>query len=225
MEGMRLEDEAIAAIRSNPEEATFENTILPRTDELLSRATDVFFNLLSANTCEAMDELALQQSEIAHGKLETTVKHFQHQLAYNVIPHIDVFLDNNYTREEAKMYYETRKIMHSDIRVSATCVRVPVMRAHSEAVWIECEDPITPDQARAALQLAPGVVVMDEPRANVYPMPKDCTSKDPVYVGRIREDLSSDYGLTFWVVGDQIKKGAALNAVQIGQYLLAHKGR
>ena len=174
---------------------------------------------------EAMDELALQQSEIAHGKLETTVKHFQHQLAYNVIPHIDIFLDNNYTREEAKMYYETRKIMHSDIRVSATCVRVPVMRAHSEAIWIECEDPITPDQARAALQLAPGVVVMDEPRANVYPMPKDCTSKDPVYVGRIREDLSSDYGLTFWVVGDQIKKGAALNAVQIGQYLLAHRGR
>ncbi len=172
---------------------------------------------------EAMDELALQQAEIAHGKLGTTVQHFQHQLAYNVIPHIDTFLDNNYTREEAKMYHETRKIMHSDIRVSATCVRVPVMRAHSEAVWIECEDPITPDQARAALQLAPGVVVLDEPRNNVYPMPIDCTSKDPVYVGRIREDLSSDYGLTFWVVGDQIKKGAALNAVQIAQYLLAHK--
>lgn len=174
---------------------------------------------------EAMDELALQQSEIAHGKLNTTIHHFQHQLAYNVIPHIDVFQDNDYTREEQKMYYEARKIMHSDIRVSATCVRVPVMRAHSEAIWIECEHPITPQQARATLQLAPGIVVMDEPRSNTYPMPKDCTEKNPVYVGRIREDLSSDYGLTFWVVGDQIKKGAALNAVQIAQYMLAHKAK
>ena len=174
---------------------------------------------------EAMDELALQQAEIAHGKLDTTVKHFQHQLAYNVIPHIDVFGDADYTREEAKMYHETRKIMHSDIRVSATCVRVPVMRAHSEAVWIECEQPITPDEARAAFHLAPGLVVMDEPRANVYPMPILCTSSDPVYVGRIREDFSSDNGLTFWLVGDQIKKGAALNAVQIAQYIIAHRPR
>ena len=174
---------------------------------------------------EAMDELALQQAEIAHGKLDTTVKHFQHQLAYNVIPHIDVFGDADYTREEAKMYHETRKIMHSDIRVSATCVRVPVMRAHSEAVWIECEQPITPDEERAAFHLAPGLVVMDEPRANVYPMPILCTSSDPVYVGRIREDFSSDNGLTFWLVGDQIKKGAALNAVQIAQYIIAHRPR
>ena len=174
---------------------------------------------------EAMDELALQQAEIAHGKLDTTVKHFQHQLAYNVIPHIDVFGDADYTREEAKMYHETRKIMHSDIRVSATCVRVPVMRAHSEAVWIECEQPISPDEARAAFHLAPGLVVMDEPRANVYPMPILCTSSDPVYVGRIREDFSSDNGLTFWLVGDQIKKGAALNAVQIAQYIIAHRPR
>ena len=174
---------------------------------------------------EAMDELALQQAEIAHGKLDTTVKHFQQQLAYNVIPHIDVFGDADYTREEAKMYHETRKIMHSDIRVSATCVRVPVMRAHSEAVWIECEQPITPDEARAAFHLAPGLVVMDEPRANVYPMPILCTSSDPVYVGRIREDFSSDNGLTFWLVGDQIKKGAALNAVQIAQYIIAHRPR
>ncbi|MBR5102698.1 MAG: aspartate-semialdehyde dehydrogenase [Muribaculaceae bacterium] len=172
---------------------------------------------------EAMDELALQYAEIAHGKDEVTIKHFQHQLAYNVIPHIDVFGDADYTREEAKMYHETRKIMHSDIRVSATCVRVPVMRAHSEAVWIECENPITPDEARAAFHLAPGLVVMDEPRANVYPMPRMSSGKDPVFVGRVREDFSSDNGLTFWLVGDQIKKGAALNAVQIAQYLLAHK--
>ncbi len=171
----------------------------------------------------AMDELALQYSEIATAKGEVTVSHFPHQLAYNVIPHIDVFTDNDYTREEMKMVMETRKIMHSDIRVSATCVRVPVMRTHSEAVWIETERPITPDEARAALHLAPGVVVMDEPLSNVYPMPITCSHKDPVYVGRIRHDTSSDYGLTFWVVGDQVKKGAALNAVQIAQYMLAHR--
>ena len=134
-----------------------------------------------------------------------------------------MFGDADYTREEAKMYHETRKIMHSNIRVSATCVRVPVMRAHSEAVWIECENPITPDEARAAFHLAPGLVVMDEPRANVYPMPIHSSGKNPVFVGRVREDFSSDNGLTFWLVGDQIKKGAALNAVQIAQYLLAHR--
>ncbi len=169
---------------------------------------------------EAMAELALQHAEITTHQ-PVTVREFQHQLAYNVIPHIDVFQDNDYTREEQKMFYETRKIMHSDIRVSATCVRVPVIRAHSESVWIETERPISPMEARAALKLAPGVVVMDNPGRNEYPMPLFVTQRDPVYVGRIREDLSSDNGLTFWVVGDQIKKGAALNAVQIAQYLIA----
>ena len=130
-----------------------------------------------------------------------------------------MILDNGYTREETKMYTETRKIMHSDIRVSATCVRVPVIRAHSESVWIETERPITPDEARRALMGAPGVTVVDNPSCNEYPMPLYVNRQDPVYVGRIREDYSSDNGLTFWVVGDQIKKGAALNAVQIGQYL------
>lgn len=109
--------------------------------------------------------------------------------------------------------------MHSDIRVSATCVRVPVIRAHSESVWIETERPISPDEARRALMGAPGVTVVDNPSCNEYPMPLYVNRQDPVYVGRIREDYSSDNGLTFWVVGDQIKKGAALNAVQIGQYL------
>ena len=169
---------------------------------------------------EAMNELALQYAEIAHGKSEVTHQYFQHQLAYNVIPHIDVFMGNAYTREETKMYQETRKIMHSDIRVSATCVRVPVIRAHSEAVWIETERPIAPDEARRALENAPGIVVIDNPYTNTYPMPLFASHQDPVYVGRIREDYSSDNGLTFWVVGDQIKKGAALNAVQIGQYLI-----
>ena len=172
---------------------------------------------------EAMDELALQFQEIATGKPDVTIQHFQHQLAYNVIPHIDNFQSNGYTREEEKMYNETRKIMHSDIRVSATCVRVPVVRAHSEAIWIEAEKPITPDEARRAFQGAPGLVVLDNPVRNEYPMPLFVNRRDPVYVGRIREDLSSDNGLTFWVVGDQIKKGAALNAVQIGQYLVDHR--
>lgn len=171
----------------------------------------------------AMTELAMQYLEIATGT-RPTVKNFQHQLAYNVIPHIDTFQGNDYTREEMKMFYETRKIMHSnEIATSATCVRVPVMRTHSEAVWIETESPVTAAQARNALRNAPGVVVVDDPQSNLYPMPIDCTRKDPVYVGRIREDLANPCGLTLWVVGDQIKKGAALNAVQIGQYLIAHR--
>jgi aspartate-semialdehyde dehydrogenase len=171
----------------------------------------------------AMDELALQHAQIAAGN-EPTVKCFQHQLAYNVIPHIDVFQDNGYTREEMKMFHETRKIMHSpDIRVSAMCVRVPVMRAHSEAIWVETERKVTPAEARNAFEHAQGIVVLDNPEKNEYPMPLHCTLKDPVYVGRIREDLANDNGLSFWIVGDQIKKGAALNAVQIGQYILAHK--
>ena len=120
------------------------------------------------------------------------------------------------------MFNETRKIMHSDIRVSATCVRVPVMRAHSEAVWIETERPISPDEARAALHLAPGVVVMDEPRSNTYPMPIHCTRQDPVYVGRVRKDLACENGITYWLSGDQIKKGAALNAVQIAEWLIGN---
>lgn len=169
---------------------------------------------------EAMSELALQYAEISHGQQEVTHEHFQHQLAYNVIPHIDVFMDNGYTREEKKMYQESRKILHSNIRVCATCVRVPVIRAHSEAVWIETERPIKPEEARQALENAPGIVVIDNPYTNSYPMPLFASHKDPVYVGRIREDYSSDNGLAFWLVGDQIKKGAALNAVQIGQYLV-----
>lgn len=118
------------------------------------------------------------------------------------------------------MFNETRKIMHSDIRVSATCVRVPVMRAHSESVWLETERPVSVEEARAAFAAAPGVVLMDDPVAKVYPMPLFVAGKDPVYVGRIRRDLTSDNGLTFWCVSDQIRKGAALNAVQILETLL-----
>lgn len=171
----------------------------------------------------AMDELVEQYREIADGK-EPTVKKFAHQLAYNVIPHIDVFTDNGYTKEEMKMYNETKKIMHAPkLDVSAMCVRVPVMRAHSEAIWVETERPISVYEARNAFAEAEGVVVVDDPANNIYPMPLDIAGKDPVYVGRIRRDLTNECGLSFWVVGDQIKKGAALNAVQIAQYILKHK--
>ena len=121
------------------------------------------------------------------------------------------------------MYNETRKIMHSDdIKVSATCVRVPVMRAHSEAIWVETERPVSVEEAVEAFEKAPGLVVKDNPAEKQYPMPLDLANEDPVYVGRIRKDLCDDCGLSFWVVGDQIKKGAALNAVQMAQWLLAN---
>jgi len=119
------------------------------------------------------------------------------------------------------MYNETRKIMHSNIEVSATCVRVPVMRAHSEAIWIETERPVSPEEARAAFSSANGVEVIDNPANKEYPMPLHLSGKDPVYVGRIRKDLTNENGLSFWSVSDQIRKGAALNAVQIAEYLIS----
>ena len=171
----------------------------------------------------AMQELINQYGELAEGK-EPTVEKFAYQLAYNVIPHVDVFQENGYTKEEMKMFNETRKIMHApEINVSAMCVRVPVMRAHSEAIWIETERPISPEEAREVLSKAEGVVLVDEPAEKKYPMPLFVAGKDPVFVGRIRKDLANENGLTFWLVGDQIKKGAALNAVQIALYMLKHK--
>lgn len=171
----------------------------------------------------AMDELVNQYKELAEGK-EPTIEKFAYQLAYNVIPHIDVFMDNGYTKEEMKMYHETKKIMHApELNVSATCVRVPVMRAHSEAICVETERPISVEEAREAFSKANGVVVIDNPANKEYPMPLFVANQDPVYVGRIRKDLTNEKGLSFWVVGDQIKKGAALNAVQIAQYMIANK--
>lgn len=131
-----------------------------------------------------------------------------------------MFTENGYTKEEMKMYNETRKIMHSDIEVSATCIRVPVMRAHSESTWIETEKPLSLEEVRKAFSEADGVIVVDDPAKKEYPMPLDIAGKDKVYVGRIRKDLTSDNGLTFWTVSDQIRKGAALNAVQIAEYLI-----
>ena len=144
-------------------------------------------------------------------------------IAFNVIPHIDVFEDNGYTKEELKMVNETRKIMHApDIKVSPTCVRVPVYISHSESIVIETEKPITPEEARDILSKAEGVIVEDDPKANVYPMPIDVAGKDDVFVGRIREDLSFDNGLAMWVVADNLRKGAATNAVQIAELLVKY---
>ena len=167
----------------------------------------------------AMQELEVQHRQLVKGE-EPTVSKFAYQLAYNLIPQVDVFTDNGYTKEEMKMYHETRKIMHTDIEVSATCVRVPVMRAHSEAIWLETERPVSVEEAREAFNKAEGVVVIDNPSKKEYPMPLDLSGKDPVYVGRIRKDLTNENGLSFWSVSDQIRKGAALNAVQIAEYLI-----
>ena len=170
----------------------------------------------------AMAELEAQHASLAKGE-EPTVEKFAHQLAFNVIPHIDVFTDNDYTKEEMKMFNETRKIMHSDIAVSATCVRVPVMRAHSESIWVETERPISIEEAREAFSSSEGIVLMDEPAEKKYPMPLFIAGEDPVYVGRIRKDLTNENGLAFWCVADQIKKGAALNAVQIAEWIIRNK--
>ena len=167
----------------------------------------------------AMAELQQQYGEIIAGQ-PVTVKKFPHQLAYNVIPQIDVFQPNGYTKEEMKMFNETRKIMHSAVRCSAMCVRVSSLRAHSESVWIETERPISVEEAQRALAAAPGVTLHDDPANLVYPMPLDTAGKDDIFVGRVRKDLADDCGLTFWLSGDQIRKGAALNAVQIAEYLI-----
>ncbi len=209
-------------IIANPNCTTIQMVVALQAIERLSHIRRVHvstYQSASGAGAAAMDELVEQYAELGRGE-EPTVNKFAFQLAYNVIPHIDVFTDNGYTKEEMKMYNETRKIMHSDVAVSATCVRVPVMRAHSESVWLETERPISIDEARTAFAEAEGVVLMDEPQDKIYPMPLFMAGKDPVYVGRIRKDLTCENGLSFWCVSDQIRKGAALNAVQIAEWLV-----
>ena len=202
-------------IIANPNCTTIQMVVALNAVEKLSHITrghvSTYQSASGAGAAAAMTELETQYAELGAGK-EPTVAKFAFQLAYNVIPHIDVFTDNDYTKEEMKMFHETRKIMHSDIRVSATCVRVPVMRAHSESVWLETERPVSVEEVRAAFAEEPGVVLMDDPAGKVYPMPLFIAGNDPVYVGRIRKDLTCENGLTFWCVSDQIRKGAALNA-------------
>ncbi|MCM1027983.1 MAG: aspartate-semialdehyde dehydrogenase [Pseudoflavonifractor sp.] len=212
-------------IIANPNCTTILMVVALKPIHEISRITNVHvasYQAASGAGATAMDELAAQYGQISRGE-KPVVEKFAYQLADNVIPHIDIFLDNDYTKEEMKMYYETKKIMHEPgLDVSATCVRVPVMRAHSEAVWIHTQSPVSPEDARKALSKAPGVVVVDEPASKKYPMPLDAAGQDPVYVGRIRRDTADPNGLTLWLTGDQIKKGAALNAVQIAQYLIAN---
>ena len=167
----------------------------------------------------AMDELQQQYRELLNGQ-PVTVSRFPHQLAYNVIPQVDVFTDNGYTHEELKLFNETRKIRHTDVACSATCVRVSSLRSHSESIWIETERPISVEEARNAILNAPGCTLVDDPDRLVYPMPLETAGKDDVFVGRIRKDLADVCGLTLWISGDQIRKGAALNAVQIAEYLM-----
>ncbi len=168
----------------------------------------------------AMKELEQQYKEMVETGHVSTIEKFPHQLAYNVIPQIDKMTPNDYTKEEMKMFNETRKIMHSDVRTSATCVRVSSLRSHSESVWFETERPVSVEEIREALSKAPGVKLVDDPQNYVYPMPLESAGKDDVYVGRIRKDLADDNSNTLWLTGDQIRKGAALNAVQIAEYLI-----
>lgn len=209
-------------IIANPNCTTIQMVVALKAIEGLSHIKKVHVSTYQAASgagAAAMDELVEQYAQIGRGE-EPSVSKFAYQLAYNLIPQVDVFTENGYTKEEMKMYHETRKIMHSDITVSATCIRVPVMRAHSESIWLETEQPITLEAATKAFEKAEGVVLMDDPNNKKYPMPLFLAGKDPVYVGRIRKDLTNPNGLTFWCVSDQIKKGAALNAVQIAEYLI-----
>jgi aspartate-semialdehyde dehydrogenase len=209
-------------IIANPNCTTIQMVVALKPIEALSHIKKVHistYQSASGAGASGMDELQAQTVQIANNE-EPTVKKFAFQIVQNLIPHIDVFLDNDYTKEEMKMFHETRKIMHSDILVSATAVRVPVMRAHSEAIWVETENEISVDQARAAFENAEGVIVIDNPAEKQYPMPLFLAGRDEVFVGRIRKDLTTPNGLAFWTVSDQIKKGAALNAVQIAEYLV-----
>lgn len=210
-------------IIANPNCTTIQMVVCLKPLEELSHIKKVHvatYQAASGAGAAAMDELVEQTKQLVNGE-EPTIEKFAHQLAFNIIPQVDVFTDNDYTKEEMKMFNETRKIMGSDISVSSTCVRIPVMRNHSEAIWIETEKPISVQEAKKAFKNAPGVTLFED--GTTYPMPLGSASEDDVFVGRVREDIANENGLTFWCVGDQIKKGAALNAVQIAEYLVENK--
>ena len=187
----------------------------------IERINVATYQSVSGTGKEAIDELA-EQTKAVIGRHEVKVDVYPKQIAFNVLPHIDVFMDNGYTKEEMKMIWETQKIMEdASIRVNPTTVRVPVFYGHSEAVHIETRRKISAAEARHLLEKAPGVVVMDDRRPGGYPTPAtDSAGRDPVFVGRIREDLSHPMGLDLWVVSDNIRKGAALNSIQIAEILI-----
>ncbi len=212
-------------IIANPNCTTIQMVVALKAIENLTHIKRVHVSTYQAASgagAAAMQELHDQYRQVLNHE-PVTVNKFAYQLAYNLIPQIDSFTDNGYTKEEMKMYNETRKIMHSDIQVSAMCVRVPALRSHSESIWIETERPVSIEEAREAFDKGDGLILMDNPAKQEYPMPLFLAGKDPVYVGRIRKDLTNENGLAFWIVGDQIKKGAALNAVQIAEYLIKVK--
>lgn len=211
---------------ANPNCSTIQLVVALKAIEAVSHIRRVYVSTYQAASgagAGAMAELERQYADLVAGR-QPHAERFAYRLAGNLIPQIDVFTDNGYTKEEMKMVNETKKIMHSDVAVSATCVRVPVLRAHSESVWVETERPVAPEEARRAFERFDGIVVRDDPARQEYPMPLDAAGRYPVYVGRIRKDTANPNGLTFWCVADQILKGAALNAVQIAEYL-AGKGR
>ena len=186
----------------------------------IKRVVVTTFQSVSGTGQKAMDELLKQTTDLLNFR-EITCNVYPHQIAFNVLPHIDKFLDNGYTKEEMKMVNETRKIIgDNSIRITATTVRVPVFRSHSESVNIETEKKLTANEVRAILSEAPGVVVFDAPYKNVYPLPVSVAGTDETYVGRIREDESIENGINLWVVSDNLRKGAALNAVQIAEKLI-----
>ncbi len=188
----------------------------------LKRVVVSTYQSVSGAGQEAMDELLQQTKELAEG-LEPSPQAFPYVIAYNLIPHIDVFLENGYTREEMKMVHETRKMFHNEeLAISATTVRVPVLRSHSEALNVETKRKITAEKAREIWAKAPGIKVVDDPKNLLYPMPLLASYQDEVLVGRIREDISCENGLCFFLVADQLRKGAATNAVQIAELLLKY---
>lgn len=209
-------------IIANPNCSTIQMVVALKPINDLSKIVRVHvatYQAASGAGAQGIAELETQIQQVANGE-EPTIKKFPYQLAMNIIPQIDVFLDNDYTKEEMKMNWETKKIMHTDAEVSATCIRIPVARAHSEAVWVETEDALDIEVVKAAMENFEGLTVLDVPAEKKYPMPLFVSGQDDVYVGRIRNDVANPKGLTFWCVGDQIKKGAALNAVQIAEWLI-----
>ncbi|KUK10514.1 MAG: Aspartate-semialdehyde dehydrogenase [Clostridia bacterium 41_269] len=190
---------------------------------VIKRVVVSTYQAVSGAGSEAIDELTNQTKAILEGK-EFTKNVFPHQIAFNVLPHIDIFLENGYSKEEMKMVNETRKILEDDnIKVTATAVRVPVFIGHAEAINIETEKKITAEEARAILSQAPGVIVEDDLNSNLYPLPIKSADRDEVFVGRIREDISIENGLNIWVVADNLRKGAATNAIQIAELLIEKK--
>jgi len=186
----------------------------------IKRIVAATYQAVSGTGSAAVDELTAQAKQVLNG--QTTIPHvYPHQIAFNVLPEIDVFLDNGYTKEEWKLVEETRKIMHAeDIAISTTCVRVPVFTGHSMAVNIEFSQPMSPEEARRILAQAPGVKIMDDPVISLYPQPWSAAGTDEVFVGRIRRDTSHPNGLVMWIVADNLRKGAALNTVQIAEEMI-----